>query len=129
LAKLPSALPSQKVPAILQQYLPAFLPLLVPVKDDSLAAGHIPNCDDLNPLGSRPHLLTSQQFAPLMAISLWLTDCPDISLLAPAPGAGSPGRWNKYMGEPENDQANSGSRVGSKASKTINATAYNAKAT
>ena len=54
--------------------------LLVPEKDFSLAAGHTPSRDALSPLGSRPHFLTSQQFARLMAVSLWAGRLTQISL-------------------------------------------------
>jgi len=61
-AQVPSTFPPQNVPANFQQYLPPFLPLLIPSLGSLVAYGQTPSSLTLAPPGSRPHFLNSQQF-------------------------------------------------------------------
>jgi hypothetical protein len=54
--------PMQKVPATIQQALPAFSPLFAPWRLTETAAGHMPNSFALSPPGSILHFMNSQQF-------------------------------------------------------------------
>ena len=62
LAEIPIIESKHIVPAIFQQNLPAFFPLLTPWWVILVDAGQTPSSLDLLPLGSRPHFMYSQQF-------------------------------------------------------------------
>jgi hypothetical protein len=67
-ANVPCTFPPQQVPATAQHILPAFVPLLIPLNDESTAAGHTPKFSTFLPPGCLSHFLNSQQLIFLSTI-------------------------------------------------------------
>jgi hypothetical protein len=61
-AEVPLIVSKHSVPATFQQNRPALTPLFILLCDSAVDAGHTPRLSALDPFGSRPHFINSQQF-------------------------------------------------------------------